>query len=62
MKNKTYLDAFISKCISKFNGRYCVEEISTGGVSNYIVSLPTCYFVMNDAQYNYFFKRVFKSF
>lgn len=47
MKNKKYLDAFAEKCISKFNGKYCVEEINTGGVSDYIVSLPTCYFKMN---------------
>ena len=62
MKNKKFLDVFVEKCISKNNGRYCVDEISTGGVSNYIVSLPTCYFVMNDEQYNYFFERVFKAF
>lgn len=62
MKDKKFLDEFIDKCINQYHGRFCIDEVTTGMVTDVIVMLPSCYFVMNTEQYSYFFKRVFNAF
>ena len=58
MKDKSLLDEFIKKCIEG-GGKYCIDSTISGAV---VVYVPSCCFVMNNEQFEYFFKSLFKAF